>query len=129
MKECDVPVIFHPHGSLSDGTGTESLDRFIDVGFECIYYGENCDHEKMRSLTEGRTSVMGGIDTSQTIFLGNDERIVKDTEAVLDGSEGHDYMFSCSCSIDRGLDPGKLKLMADTVRNFGRWIASSSGSS
>ena len=67
-------------------------------------------------MTKGRCSMMGGIDTYSAIYLGPDERVIKDTEDVLEQTEGADYMFTCSCSVDAYLDRNRLKLMMDTVR-------------
>ena len=117
ISEGSRPVILHPHGTLTEGDGVEALNDFIDIGFECIYYGENCDHSRMCQLTEGKASVMGGIDTSKTIFLGSEDTVRKDTEDVLDATDGYDFIYSCSCSIDRNLDAGKLRIMMDTVRS------------
>ncbi len=110
------PVIFHPHGSLTQTPGTDALEAFIGIGFECIYYGENCDHRRMCQITKGRTSVMGGVDTATSIFLGDDESIRRDTADILEATEGSDFIYSCSCSVDRNLVPWKLKVMMDTVR-------------
>lgn len=117
FHEADMPIIFHPHGIFTEEPGMAALNGFIDAGFDCIYYGENCDHKKMCQLTDGRTSVMGGIDTSTTIYLGPDEEVHKDTEDVLKQTEGYDFIYSCSCSIDRNLDAKRLKIMMDSVRS------------
>ena len=112
-----LPVIFHPHGTLTEDDGVDALGMFLDVGFDCIYYGEDNDHRVMRDLTDGRCSIMGGVDTATTIYLGPDERVVRDTNGVLDDTEGSDFIFTCSCSVDAGLDRERLKLMMDTVKN------------
>lgn len=112
----DLPVIFHPHGALTEGYGAEALELFLELGYDCIYYGEGVDHRRFKELTDGKCSMMGGIDTYSTIFLGPDERVVKDTEDVLEQTGGADYIFTCSCSVDACLDKNRLKLMMDTVR-------------
>ena len=111
-----LPTIFHPHGTLTEDDGIEALDLFLEIGFDCIYYGEDNDHRRMRALTEGKCSIMGGVDTATTIYLGPDERVVRDTEEILNDTEGSDFIFTCSCSVDYGLDKEHLKLMMDTVR-------------
>ena len=116
IDENDLPVIFHPHGTLTEDDGVKALDLFLDVGFDCIYYGEDNDHRVMAGLTKGRSSIMGGVDTASTIYLGPNERVVKDTEVVLDDTKGSDFMFTCSCSVDFTLDKDRLKLMVDTVK-------------
>ena len=116
IGKSDLPMIFHPHGVLTEGHGTEALKMFLELGYDCIYYGEDNDHRRIGELTQGRCSVMGGVDTASTIYLGPDERVVKDTENIIGQMEGMDYIFTCSCSVDYGLDRGRLKLMMDTVR-------------
>ena len=115
IKRYDLPVIFHPHGVLTEGNGEIMLDQFIDIGFDCIYYAEDNDHRRIGELTKDRCSVMGGIDTATTIYLGPDERVVKDVENILDDDSNSDFIFTCSCSVDAGLDRDRLKLMIDTV--------------
>ena len=112
----NLPMIFHPHGVLTEGHGEEALDLFLELGYDCIYYGEDNDHYRIGELTQGRCSVMGGVDTASTIYLGPNERVVKDTRNVIDQMEGRDYIFTCSCSVDYGLNRERLKLMMDTVR-------------
>lgn len=112
-----LPVMFHPHGTLTEDDGVDALDLFLDIGYDCIYYGEDNDHRRMGELTHGKCSVMGGIDTASTIYLGPDERVVRDTNNIIGQMEGKDYIFTCSCSVDYGLDKGRLKLMIDTVKN------------
>ena len=109
------PVIFHPHGALTLSPGRDAFESFVGIGFDCIYYGENCDHGEMCRIADGKVSVMGGIDTATTIFLGDDDTVRKDTKSVLEATDGYDFIYSCSCSIDRNLNAGKLKVMMDTV--------------
>ena len=109
------PVIFHPHGALTVPPGRNAFESFVGTGFDCIYYGENCDHGEMCRIADGKVSVMGGIDTATTIFLGDDDTVRKDTKSVLEATDGYDFIYSCSCSIDRNLNAGKLKVMMDTV--------------
>jgi len=111
-----LPVIFHPHGVLTEGHGKEALEMFMKLGYDCIYYGEDNDHRRIGELTMGRCSVMGGVDTASTIYLGPNERVVKDTNDIIGQMEGRNYIFTCSCSVDYGLDKERLKLMIDTVR-------------
>ncbi|WP_400203412.1 uroporphyrinogen decarboxylase family protein [Candidatus Methanomassiliicoccus intestinalis] len=106
----------HPHGSMTSEYGSKSVERFISTGIQCLYYGENNDPEMLSKLIDGRISIMGGIDTYTTIYLGPDSRVVRDTEKILELMKDENYIFTCSCSIDRGLDAGRLKLMMDAVK-------------
>lgn len=116
LHDGGMPIIFHPHGEFTKEPGTGTLEDFSEAGFDCIYYGENCDHRKMCQITDGRVSVMGGIDTAVIIFMGPDERVRTDTENVLSETDGYNFIYSCSCSIDRNLDKNRPRIMMDTVR-------------
>ena len=117
--EYDMPTIFHPHGSFTEGQGIEALDEFISIGFGCIYYGENNDHRRMVELTKDSCALMGGVDTSTTIFVGPDERVIQDTADVLEQVDDRRFIFTCSCSVDANLNGERLKTMLDTVRHHG----------
>lgn len=119
-KKNGLPCIFHPHGCLTEYEGIDALNDFMDIGFECIYYGEENDHSVMGELTDGRCSIIGGIDTSTTLFLGDRERIIADTTEVLNRTRDRNRIFSCSCSVDANLEHDKLLVMMDTVRDFDR---------
>ncbi len=117
-RENGLPCIFHPHGCLTEFEGIDALNDFMDIGFECIYYGEDNDHSVIGELTDGRCSIMGGIDTATTIFLGDHERIAADTSDVLKKTEGREFIFTCSCSVDANLERDKLKVMMDTAKGY-----------
>lgn len=112
-----LPVVFHPHGVLSAGDGETILDEMLDIGTDCLYYGENNDPRILLKHTKGKASIMGGIDTFTTIFLGPNERVKNDTLNCIKMFENEDYIFTCSCSVDRGLPLDHIKTMVDTVRS------------
>jgi Uroporphyrinogen-III decarboxylase len=110
-----IPIMFHPHGGLTDNVDSERvLDEMIDVGFDSFYYGEMIDPDVMLAHTEGKCSLCGGIDTFTTIYLGPDERVRDDVSRYLKHFDGN-YIFSPSCSVDRKLSLPRLKIMMDTV--------------
>jgi len=115
-KDNGLDTVLHPHGVLTSDIGKKALDSFIEIGFECIYYGENNDHSVIGGLCEGRVVTMGGVDSATTIFLGPDERVIGDTQHVLDAMRDRDFIYTCSCSVDRGLDLHRMGLMMDIVK-------------
>ncbi len=118
IDEHHIPKVYHPHGHLTKGIGLELLDDYQRIGFDCLYYGENNEHSSMRELCSDRFSLMGGVDTFTTIYIGDDDRVVSDTRDVLTAMKGIPFVFSCSCSVDGDLDVRKMKMMIDTVRSF-----------
>lgn len=111
----NLPCIMHPHACLTSGNGIEALKEFMEIGFECVYYGEDNDHGIICDLTDDRCATMGGIDTFTSIFMGPDERVIKDTSEVLEQTKGRRHIFTCSCSVDASVDISRIKLMIDTV--------------
>jgi uroporphyrinogen-III decarboxylase len=117
-KGFGLPVGFHPHGVLSADFNSDALGALIGSGIDCLYYGEANDPMKLLERTRGAVSIMGGIDTFTTIFLGPNERVVEDTRRCMETFKGEDYIFSCSCSVDRGLSMERMKVMANTVKGM-----------
>ena len=113
-----LPVMFHPHGALtSDDAATTVLDEMLDMGFDCLYYGETIDAAKIKEHADGKCALCGGIDTFTTIYLGPDERVRSDVDRYLDHfTEYSGYIFSPSCSVDRGLPLRRMEKMMRTVR-------------
>ena len=109
--------MFHPHGGLTEDTASEIiLDEMIAIGFDCFYYGETIDPNKMLAHANGRCSLCGGIDTFTTIYLGPDGRVRDDVSRYLEHFD-RDYIFSPSCSVDRKLSLPRLRIMMDAVRS------------
>lgn len=113
-----LDVVFHPHGVLTSDIGKKALRMFINVGFDCIYYGEGNDHRMIGELCQNEVTMMGGVDSATTIFLGPDERVRNDTMNVLEAMQDKDFIYSCSCSVDRGLDPHRMELMMSLVKGY-----------
>ncbi|MGN1044768.1 MAG: uroporphyrinogen decarboxylase family protein [Candidatus Methanomethylophilaceae archaeon] len=109
-------VVFHPHGMFTSDIGRRALDLFIGMGFECIYYGEGNDHAEIAKMCRDRIPLMGGVDSATTIYLGPDDRVRKDTGYVLDSMRENAFIYSCSCSVDRGLDLHRMELMMSVVK-------------
>ena len=117
IKEYGIPSVYHPHGQFTKEPGINLVDDYRKMSIDCLYYGENNAHSAMREISKGDFSLMGGIDTFTTIYLGDSNRIISDTEDVLKPMEDFPFVFTCSCSVDGDLDIHKMKLMIDTVSN------------
>ena len=113
-----LPVMLHHHGTFLSEKGRRSLREILSLGPDCFYYGEENDHSIMSEETKCICPVSGGIDTFTTIYLGPDERVRADTIEVLNKMKNGNFIFSCSCSVDRGLPLDRMKIMMDTVRSF-----------
>ena len=115
IRKYDTYVCLHPHGKLSDsGTAQKSLR---DIKLDCLYYGEYNDPAILRRKFP-KFSLMGGIDTFTTIALGDMNRVIRDTGDYVDKmSKIGNMIFTCSCSVDRGLPREKIKTMIDTVKH------------
>ena len=113
-----LPLMLHPHGSLASEHGKGSLEELLMLPADCLYYGESNDHSEMRRLVKGRCALAGGIDTFTTIYLGPDERVRNDVNDVMEAMKGGNFIFTCSCSVDRGLPLGRMRNMVDAVRTF-----------
>ena len=63
-----------------------------------------------------RVSLVGGVDSFTTMFLGNEERVRDDVKSFVDVFKGMPYIISCSCSVESFLPMNKMKVMVDCTR-------------
>lgn len=116
IRRYDTNVCFHPHGKISDSGTAQRAIRNLKL--DCLYYGEYNDPEVLRKKFP-KFSLMGGLDTFTTIALGDVRRVIDDTKTHLDStSKIENMIFTCSCSVDRGLSHEKIKTMIDTVKGY-----------
>ena len=111
----NIPTIIHPRGVLTDGAGKKALKPLQYVGFEGLYYGGGNDHRTMAEMCQNQILLVGGLDI-ESIRDGTDDSIVKETNDVLDIMTGKDFIYSCSDSVDRGLDTHRMELMMSIVK-------------
>lgn len=121
-----LPVVFHPHGAFAAHSSfLEIYDEIISMGCDCLYYGESND-PAILSKRSGCT-LMGGIDSFSALYLGPDEEVVREVREHMSRVSGN-FIFTCSCSVDRGLPLDRIKIMIDTVKDIPYWSASKTSS-
>lgn len=108
-------VCFHPHGILSSEHAADTIKKYQSLGIDCLYYGEFNDPRIIHDIVPGM-SLMGGVDTFTTIALGGKERVMRDTSDCIGRIKDVPHVFSCSCSVYRGLPVNNLDTMCRTVK-------------
>ena len=111
-----IPCVIHPHGCLTDTEGKKNLSKIIDTGIDSIYFGENNDMHTLAEQCNGKVSLIGGVDSFTTIFLGDEERIDKDVKTCVEPFKGTPFIMSCSCSVESFLPIEKMKMMVNSTR-------------
>jgi len=112
-----LPAIFHPHGVFSTDDRKDILRMSIDTGIDGFQFAEGNEPEGILEGTKGRCSVLGGVDAFTTLLLGPEKRIIRDTDRFMDALSDEDYIFMCSCSLNRGLSIENIRTMVNAVRN------------
>ena len=108
----DRPVICHPHGNYcSSGL----MDPILSTGIDGFQFAEENDPSSICKLIEDRCVVMGGTDIVPTLYSGTEEEIRSETERYLKACSGSRYIFSCSCSLQRGTPIETVRTMCDCV--------------
>ena len=108
------PSIYHPHG---DYTSKELMDPVVSTGIDCFQFAEANDHCVICKLIDDRCIVMGGTDIVPTLYSGTEKDIVDETNKFLNACSDRRYIFSCSCSLQRGVPMESIRIMCDTVLN------------
>ena len=107
-----LPVIFHPHG---DYTEDGLLECAIDTGIDGFQFAEQNDPDAVCKIIDERCIVMGGTDIVPTLFSGTKEEIISETKRYLEVCSGSRYIFSCSCSLQRGTPIDSIRTMCGCV--------------
>lgn len=110
--------IYHPHGVFSTEDRQGLLEASIGTGIDGFQFAEGNEPSGILDSTKGRCSIMGGVNAYSTLLLGPDKRIVRDTNRFLEELSDHNYVMTCSCSVNRGLSLNNLRVMSDTLHVF-----------
>ena len=110
----DRPSIYHPHG---DYTCKELMEPMVSTGIDCFQFAEANDHCVICRLIDNRCIVMGGTNIVPTLYTGTEKEIVDETNRFLNACSNRRFIFSCSCSLQRGVPMDSVRLMCETVKN------------
>lgn len=105
--------IYHPHGDYTDPV---PMEAFLSTGIDCFQFAEENDPVKIRELIGDRCVIMGGTDIVPFLYSGTPEEIRSETKRYLDTFSDSRYIFSCSCSLQRGTPLASIKEMCSCVR-------------
>ena len=115
MRSLGIPSVFHPHGvfSTDDRRGLLLESASVADGFQ---FAEGNEPGPIAEACGDSCAVLGGINGFSSLLLGPEERIRRDVGRFIDAMEGRRYIMTCSCSVNRGLPIGNLKVVADELR-------------
>ncbi len=115
MRSLGIPSVFHPHGvfSTDDRRGLFLESASVADGFQ---FAEGNEPGPIAEACGDSCAVLGGINGFSSLLLGPEERIRRDVGRFIDAMEGRRYIMTCSCSVNRGLPIGNLKVVADELR-------------
>ncbi len=106
------PVIYHPHG---DHCSSGLMDQLLSTGIDGFQFAEQNDPSRICELIGDRCVVMGGTDIVPTLYSGTEEEIRSETQRYLDVCSSSRYIFSCSCSLQRGIPIDNVLCMCGCV--------------
>ncbi len=109
------PVMFHPHG---DFVNQKLIDGMVSTGVDGFQFAEQNDKCQICRMVDNRCVVMGGTDIVPTLYFGSDEEIVSHTERYLSSCSQKRYIFSCSCSLQRGVPMENIMTMCSVVKGW-----------
>lgn len=118
IHDLGLPVVFHPHGDFSTEELSNALDKTIDLGIDGFQFAEQNNHNIILQHTKNRCCILGGINVTDSLLLGPDERIINDCNKYMNDLSQEDYIFMCSCSLHRGILIKNVKTMVDAVKSF-----------
>ena len=105
--------VYHPHGDFTDPS---VLGPVLGTGMDCFQFAEENDPSVIRDIIGDRCVIMGGTDIVPTLYSGTLEEIRSETERYLGVFKDRRYIFSCSCSLQRGTPIPSVIEMCNVVR-------------
>ncbi len=114
IHKLDRPSIYHPHG---DYTSKNVMDPMVGTGIDCFQFAEANDHCVICKLINNRCIVMGGTNIVPTLYSGTEKEIVDETNKFLNACSNKRFIFSCSCSLQRGVPLESIRFMCEAVMN------------
>ena len=109
------PVMFHPHG---DFVNQKLIDSMVSTGVDGFQFAEQNDKCQICRMVDNRCVVMGGTDIVPTLYFGKKDEIVSETERYLSSCSKKRYIFSCSCSLQRGVPMENINIMCSVVKGW-----------
>ena len=91
------------------------MDPILSTGIDGFQFAEENDPSRICELIGDRCVIMGGTDIVPTLFSGTEREIVSETEMYLKACSGRRYIFSCSCSLQRGIPIDNVLRMCGCV--------------
>lgn len=119
IHSMDKLSIYHPHG---DYTCKELMDPMVSTGIDCFQFAEANEHCVICKLIDDRCIVMGGTNIVPTLYSGTEKEIFEETSRFLNSCSNKRFIFSCSCSLQRGVPLDAIRVMCDTVKEHVRVI-------
>lgn len=116
---CDLgsPMVFHPHGDLSDIRNVTYLEGAIDTGVEGIQFAERNNASVLKTQVSSKVALMGGIDAFSTLLLGPWQNIIQESNEYLRLFHPYQgYVFMCSCSLHRGMPLENVEFLMHYLR-------------
>ena len=111
--ERGLPCIWHPHG---DFESPELIRAMLSTGVDGFQFAENNDPERICGLIGDGCVIMGGTDIVPTLYSGSKDEIRSETDRYLDACSKNRYIFTCSCSLHRGVPLENVLEMCRCVR-------------
>lgn len=120
VHKMGYPLIFHPHGVFSADGMKETFDMTVSTGIDGFQFAEDNDPNTITKWIDNRCAVLGGTNIVPTLLNGTDDQIRAETKMYVDACREGSHIFMASCSLHRKTDLGRIKVMTDAVRKYGR---------
>jgi uroporphyrinogen decarboxylase len=119
LKMAGAYVIKH-----TDGNILPILDMLVDCKPHAIHSIDplaGMDIAEVKRLINGRTAIMGNVDSTK-IQIGDKQGIIESAEyAIKNGMPGGGYIFSTCNSVFDGIELENYLLMLEVRKNYGRY--------
>ena len=117
LKKTGVPILLHVCGDTSD-----RLDSLVALGINILSLDYKVDFEFAKKTVGDKVCLMGNINPSETLLLGNPSRVQKESKEVIKkaGVKGN-FILSSGCFISPDTPEENVQAMVDAAKMYGKY--------
>ncbi len=114
----------HAQGGLLSihmcGQSTAIMSRLADTGADVLEFDVQTDFDAARAATEGKSCLLGNVDTSGVMTFGSPESVMEECRWRLERSRsGGGYILSSGCALSSNTPPENIRAMIRAANEFG----------
>jgi uroporphyrinogen decarboxylase len=116
LKQRQIPFIVHICGD-----STRIISEMADTGAPMLEVDAKIDMARCRQLTQGRSVLVGNVDTTLMARGNHDEVVTAARQAIQAMGRQGEFILSSGCTLGATTPPENTQALLDAVERYGRY--------